>query len=284
MLRERVLWLSLPDTARVKNDPLAAALATRFSVYPVESPALIATAIPFETPTVLLLDLDKPTLSDLQLLREIKHDYPSMPIFLLTGASSEKLAVLAFRAGARDYFVKPVEPDLLLERVEICLNFLRKAKDKDLPAAPPAPPLSMRPNPPTPSARDLLQKIFQFIANNYQQKIALTDAARLVGMNQFQLCRMIRKETGVSFKEYLVNHRLQRVETCLLHTSASITDIAWAAGFSNLSNFQRLFRRKNGVTPREYRKNKHLILSLQESTLFRAKKYETGAKKAVIHN
>ena len=54
--------------------------------------------------------------------------------------------------------------------------------------------------------------------------------------------------------EYLIRKRLEKVRKDLLETEKSITDIAFSAGFSNINSFNRLFKKYQGLTPSEFRK------------------------------
>ena len=59
-------------------------------------------------------------------------------------------------------------------------------------------------------------------------------------------------------KEYTDSLRLQAAEKLLVETDKKIIEIAWDAGFSSLSSFNRFFKKKTGMTPTEYRKTKRL--------------------------
>jgi AraC-like DNA-binding protein len=67
---------------------------------------------------------------------------------------------------------------------------------------------------------------------------------------------LVLEDTGQSFNEHLLERRLERVTEALSDSRQchrTITDIAFAAGFSNLSHFNRVFRRRYGATPSEVR-------------------------------
>jgi DNA-binding response OmpR family regulator len=73
------------------------------------------------------LDIKLPDQNGIQLLPQIKDLYPDMPILILTAHASLDTAIGAVRLGARDYLLKPIDPESILSRVE---NILREEKPK----------------------------------------------------------------------------------------------------------------------------------------------------------
>jgi two-component system response regulator YesN len=68
-------------------------------------------------------------------------------------------------------------------------------------------------------------------------------------------CYYFRKVTGKPFKKFVLEKRLELAKFMLLNTEKSVTGIAKEVGYSNLSNFNRFFRKFTGMSPKEYRKN-----------------------------
>ena len=104
-------------------------------------------------------------------------------------------------------------------------------------------------------AEQRLEKIRVFCACNYAREIALDEAAAHAGMNKSAFCTFMRRYTGKSFSEYVNSYRLERAAERLLHTDDRVADIAYDAGFANVTYFNRLFRLKYGHTPGAMRKS-----------------------------
>jgi DNA-binding response OmpR family regulator len=68
------------------------------------------------------LDLKLPDLNGIELLPQIKELYPEMPVLILTAHATLDTAIEAVRLGARDYLLKPIDPDNILYRVESILK------------------------------------------------------------------------------------------------------------------------------------------------------------------
>ena len=101
------------------------------------------------------------------------------------------------------------------------------------------------------------QQILQaasYISAHYTDPITTADVARAVGFSPNYLSRRFRTATGIGLHEYIVFIRLHRAAQELLSTSDSITDIALRCGFSDSNYFKDSFKKKYGVTPRNYRK------------------------------
>ena len=94
----------------------------------------------------------------------------------------------------------------------------------------------------------------RFIAQYYTDPITSADVARAVGFNPNYLSRKFRSATGIGLHEYIVFVRLQHAAQDLVSTSDSIITIALRCGFSDSNYFKDSFKKKYGITPREYRK------------------------------
>lgn len=100
-----------------------------------------------------------------------------------------------------------------------------------------------------------LEKVFEFMNNNYHKEISLKDIANLIGMTEESFSRFIKKRTGNTFINTLNEIRLGHASRMLIDTTHSITEISYHCGFNNISNFNRLFKKKKSCTPKEFREN-----------------------------
>jgi len=86
------------------------------------------------------------------------------------------------------------------------------------------------------------------------EQIDLTSAASVIGLSPFHFLRVFASVLGVTPHQYLVRARLRRAARLLADESRSITDVAFDAGFGDLSNFVRTFHRAAGVSPGSFRR------------------------------
>ncbi|MBC8053165.1 MAG: helix-turn-helix transcriptional regulator [Sphingobacteriaceae bacterium] len=100
-----------------------------------------------------------------------------------------------------------------------------------------------------------LDKAFEYINNNYFKPITLKDISKLVNMTDVSFSRFIKKRTGNTFIDSLNEIRLGHASRMLIDTTHSVAEISYNCGFNNISNFNRLFKRKKNCTPKEFREN-----------------------------
>lgn len=100
-----------------------------------------------------------------------------------------------------------------------------------------------------------LQKVFEYMHENFSKEIKLEDVAELVGMTEVGFSRFMKARTGKTFIDTLVEIRLGQTSRMLIDTTHSVAEIAFKCGFNNISYFNRVFKSKNGCTPKEFREN-----------------------------
>lgn len=104
-----------------------------------------------------------------------------------------------------------------------------------------------------PSAYPRLNKIFNYIAENFDQPISLEEMAQMANLNKYSFSRYFKRITNKSFINYLTEFRISVACRFLVRSNYSISQIGFLSGFNNLSNFYRHFKRIMNCTPSEYR-------------------------------
>ena len=98
-----------------------------------------------------------------------------------------------------------------------------------------------------------MKSVLNYIRKNYAKEIELSELAALSNMSPNYFCRYFRKLTGQTPIEYLITYRLESACYALRNTDLTITDVAFACGFNDVSHFIKSFRRAYQMTPKEYR-------------------------------
>lgn len=98
-------------------------------------------------------------------------------------------------------------------------------------------------------------KIYEYINNNYQENISLDDLAELVGMTPTALSRFFKLRSGKTLSNYIIELRLGHATRLLADTTNTVSEICYLSGFSNISNFNRIFKSRKNFTPSEFREN-----------------------------
>ncbi|WP_391573156.1 helix-turn-helix domain-containing protein [Cohnella sp.] len=96
----------------------------------------------------------------------------------------------------------------------------------------------------------------QYIADHIDQDLSLNQLARIVYLNPAYLSRLYKQATGVGLVDYINDVRLKKAKQSLLETNVKINEISRSVGFESPTYFARLFKRKEGMTPQEFRDRK----------------------------
>jgi transcriptional regulator GlxA family with amidase domain len=106
------------------------------------------------------------------------------------------------------------------------------------------------------SSDSLVTESLRVIWNNSHQRVSVDMIARHLGVTRRTLERHFKKHLGRTLLQELVACRIQRAKRLLCETHVPIKYVAYAAGFSSLSNLCKVFRREVGITPGDYRESK----------------------------
>lgn len=98
-----------------------------------------------------------------------------------------------------------------------------------------------------------IDQVQEYISQNFHKNITLSEVSKMVNMTEVSFSRFFKTRTGITFMDSLLEAKLGNAARMLIDTTQSIAEIAYSCGFNNISNFNRLFKKKKGCTPKEYR-------------------------------
>lgn len=98
-----------------------------------------------------------------------------------------------------------------------------------------------------------LKLAINYIHDNLDRSITLTELANLVDISQFYFCRLFRESTGVSPYQYVIQQRVTKAQQLISHSTMPLINIAFDCGFSSQSQMTHHFRKLTGMTPKKYR-------------------------------
>ncbi|MCD8282908.1 MAG: AraC family transcriptional regulator [Prevotella sp.] len=102
-----------------------------------------------------------------------------------------------------------------------------------------------------------VQKVSDYIGEHFKEEIRLRTLADLIGMTPSAFSRFFKIRTHRSICDYIIDTRLGYAARKLADSSMSILEICYTSGFNNISYFNRIFKKKKGCTPTEFRNNYH---------------------------
>ena len=98
-----------------------------------------------------------------------------------------------------------------------------------------------------------LSEVFEFIELNYHQSIRLKEVAQAVGYSSAYLTDLVRRLTGKTVNNWIIERRIAEASTLLLETNDSVDEIALKVGYQNINHFYCQFRDYYKNTPRAWR-------------------------------
>lgn len=98
-----------------------------------------------------------------------------------------------------------------------------------------------------------IDKVIHYLMEHYTENVTLRKVSDLIGMTEVSFSRFFKQRTGRTFIDTLNDIRLGHASRMLVDTTHSVAEIALVCGFNNLSNFNRIFLKKKGCTPTNFR-------------------------------
>ena len=105
------------------------------------------------------------------------------------------------------------------------------------------------------SETNRFQKVFSYLITHYKEDISLTKIAGIADLSPTSFCRYFKSMTQQSFVEVLLEFRIKQACHLLLNTDMAIREIAFQSGFYDVPYFNRIFKKKKGVSPKQYKKD-----------------------------
>jgi YesN/AraC family two-component response regulator len=253
MERPTLLWV--PMRGEAASEATTAPFEQYCHVRRIGTEHLWAAAAMATASDVICLDYEHPDLDGLKFAADTKARFASVPIIMLTSQQSHQIMLWALRTRVFDVIIKPVA----VEDVARCMQRLApilaarrtqsvRSNATGVESIPTEARYRLREG-----ARDKLRQVCDFIAKHYAEAIGETAMAKMCGMSPFRFSREFRGTYGVTFRDYLSEHRLSHAKRLLGNPQISVSDVAAMTGFDDPSYFARLFRKRTGTSPTAFR-------------------------------
>ena len=96
--------------------------------------------------------------------------------------------------------------------------------------------------------------VFKYIENNHTKKLYLDEIAKRANLSKYHFCKVFKILTGQTVIEYVNSVRIEHAKELLNKSCFNITEICFKVGYSDISNFNRTFKKIMGIAPSKYRK------------------------------
>ena len=194
-------------------------------------------------------DIMMPKMDGMQFLQKLKKDkvLAHIPVIMISAKSLEEEKLKAFAIGINDYIIKPFSKNELLARVQNILKTKQQweqwlFKEKEL-----------IDDTRETYAQNFLEKLEKLVLQNLSDETyKIADLAGQMGYSQRQLTRLVKKYTGLSPVQYILELRLQKAYAYIKSRQHSnLSDVRFKVGLNSASYFNKKFKQRFGVYPRD---------------------------------
>jgi transcriptional regulator GlxA family with amidase domain len=98
-----------------------------------------------------------------------------------------------------------------------------------------------------------VQNVRRIINSNLEQEISIEELSEKVNLNRTTLQKVFKEMYGLTINEYRTKSRIQLAKNLLASTNLSVTEIAGRCGYINASKFSEVFKRNEGILPKNWR-------------------------------
>jgi YesN/AraC family two-component response regulator len=205
-------------------------------------------------PDVIISDVLMPDMNGLEFCKKVKNDERTshIPLLLLTALHSKENVIKGLERGADDYITKPFDLAILQTKIENILSIRDSYKVKY------SAEMTLQPKNIMISSPDqkFLQKAISAVeAHISDPDLDLEQFVMEVGVSRMQLYRKLHALTDMTVKEFIRDIRLKRAAQLLKQDTMTVSEIAYAVGFKDVSHFGKCFRQAYGINAKEYKKS-----------------------------
>ena len=207
-----------------------------------------------EKPDLVISDVMMPEMDGITLCRKIKQNINinHIPIILLTAKSKAEDQIEGLEIGADAYIVKPFNTELLRTTISNLIANRERLRGKlvgEQQVEEKITKIEMKSN-----DEILMSKVMRTINDHLADPALNVEMlAANVGMSRVHMHRKLKELTNQSARDFIRSIRLKQAANLLREKNLSVSEVAYATGFSNLSHFSNTFRDFYGISPSEYK-------------------------------
>ncbi len=202
-------------------------------------------------PDIIICDLNLPEMNGFQICEMLKKDLRTshIPTIILTASDDQNSYLKALESGADIFLTKPFNLKVLAQSIKGLLfnrEKLRYYYTNNI--------VNIEEGSFGISEQDFLKKLNELIDKNLENSsYTVEDLARDLIISRVQLYRKVKAILGISISDHINNMRLDKSKELLKKSNFSISEIAYAVGFSTPNYFSTSFRNKFGISPKEFK-------------------------------
>lgn len=193
-------------------------------------------------PDIVIMDINIPIMNGLKVISLSRIKHPDIAFVIVSGYDDFAYCREALRLQITDYILKPVN----YEELGICIDNLKISLfEKKVSAAPDEGKKDER----------AITGITKYLQEHLEEDMSLAVLSEKFHLNAQYISQLFKNEIGVNFLTYLTSIRMEKSKKLLISTSLSIAEVAEQSGYGDYRVFTKVFKKNEGVTPSQYRRD-----------------------------
>ena len=192
-------------------------------------------------PDIVIMDINIPIMNGLKVIQLSRIKHPEIAFVIVSGYDDFSYCQQALRLQITDYILKPVN----YEEFGTCIDNLKISLFQQRVSAAPEP---------EKQEERTIAGITRYLQEHLAEEMSLSVLADEFHLNPQYISQLFRNEIGVNFLAYLTNIRIEKAKKLLLSTPLSVAEVAERAGYGDYRVFTKVFKKSEGVTPSQYRR------------------------------
>lgn len=192
-------------------------------------------------PDIVIMDINIPIMSGLKVIQMSRIKHPQTAFVIVSGYDDFSYCQQALRLQITDYILKPVN----YEKFGTCIDNLKiSLYEKKV--------FSKEES--TEQEERVITGITRYLQEHLEEDLSLSVLSEQFHLNPQYISQLFKNEIGVGFLAYLTNIRMEKAKKLLLSTSYSVAEIAGQVGYGDYRVFTKAFKKAEGITPSQYRR------------------------------
>ena len=191
-------------------------------------------------PDIVIMDINIPIMNGLKVIQTARMKHPNMAFVIVSGYDDFSYCREALRMQITDYLLKPVN----YEEFGACIDNLKISLFRQQAASEPEQ-----------QEERTITGLTRYLQEHLAEEISLSLLAEEFHLSSQYISQLFKSEIGVGFLAYLTNIRMEQAKKLLLTTPLSIADVAERSGYGDYRVFTKVFRKSEGITPSQYRRD-----------------------------
>ena len=192
-------------------------------------------------PDIVIMDINIPIMNGLKVIEVSRTKHPEIAYVIVSGYDDFSYCKKALQLQITDYILKPVnyeEFSSCIDNLKISMYNSKTSENSALDK----------------NDERVISSIMRYMQEHLSEEISLSVLAEEFHLNPQYISQLFKNEIGVGFLAYLTNIRIEKAKKLLLSTSLSVTEIAENTGYSDYRVFTKVFRKTEGITPSQFRR------------------------------